>query len=104
MNFPGELFPPTPMNFMDSTMFAFQQRLQELVGRRDTKMAEKIDGLLREQSPDKRYFFAVGFSKRNIFISRSNEIHSFLFSSSNGCRWDCCEIETRLSVFNYTSM
>ena len=73
MNYPGELFPPTPMNFMDSSMRAFQQRLQELVGHRDQKMAEKINSLLRENSSEKRHFFAVGFSKTNIFIAR--ELH-----------------------------
>lgn len=107
MNYPGELFPPTPMNFMDSSLLTFQQRLQELVERRDRKMTEKIDSLLRENSPNKRYFIAVGFSKTIIFfisIELNEFVFCFLFSSFNGFRWYCNEIETRLSIFSHSSM
>ena len=80
LNYPGELFPPAPRNVMGGSMGAFQQRLQELVGNRDRQMAEKIDSLLRENSGEKRFFFAVGFSKTKVFISR--ELQRFALNSS----------------------
>jgi hypothetical protein len=78
LNYPGELFPPVPMSMIDRSVLTFQQRLQELVGRRDEHMAQKIDSLLKESSPDKRFFFAVGFGKATVCISiESNEFVVF---------------------------
>ncbi len=53
---------------LDNSMLSFQQRLEEIVQRRDTKMSSMIDSLLKENSPNKRYFFAVGFSKQMTFF------------------------------------
>lgn len=63
INLPEELLAPSTVHIEDKALLAFKQRLEEIVGRRDTLMAEKIHSLLKENSPDKRYFFAVGFSK-----------------------------------------
>ncbi len=66
------------MSMIDRSVLTFQQRLQELVGRRDEHMAQKIDSLLKESSPDKRFFFAVGFGKATVCISiESNEFVVF---------------------------
>jgi hypothetical protein len=67
MNYPGELLPPTPAFMIDP--MSFQQRLEEIVNRRDEKMVQLIDSLLKEGSSEKRYFFAVGLSKRRYFLS-----------------------------------
>ena len=103
LNYPGELFPPAPMFMIDKSSLTLQQRLEEIVERRDGKMAQVIDGLLREGSPDKRYFIAAGFSKKeSLFLLV--ELNSLFSSSFNGFRWDCNEIETRLQIFSYTSL
>ena len=68
LNYPGELFPPTPAFMIDRSAMTFQQRLEEIVNRRDEKMVQVIDSLLKEGSAEKRYFFGVGFSKRRHFL------------------------------------
>lgn len=64
LNYPEELFPPIPVFVIDQSRMTFQQRLEQIVNRRDTEMTRMIDSLLKEASPDKRYFFAVGFCKK----------------------------------------
>lgn len=63
LNHPGELLAPTVAHIDDPALLAFKLRLEELVERRDAQMAEKIDSLLKDTSPEKRYFFALGYSK-----------------------------------------
>lgn len=63
MHYPGELLAPSPANTEDKVLLAFKERLEEIVERRDRQMSEKINKLLENSTPDKRYFFAVGFSK-----------------------------------------
>lgn len=84
LNYPGELFPPTPVFMIDKTAMTFQQRLEEIVNRRDNEMTRMIDGLLKEASPDKRYFFAVGFCKRKYLSIHWTDSLFFLLSSFNG--------------------
>lgn len=74
LNYPGELLPPAPAFMIDQSAMSFQQRLEEIVNRRDDKMTQVIDSLLKEGSPDKRYFFGVGFSKRRDFLVYSTKI------------------------------
>ncbi|CAF0888196.1 unnamed protein product [Adineta ricciae] len=61
INLPQELLAPSTVQIEDKALLAFKQRLEEIVGRRDTLMTAKINSLLKENSTDKRYFFAVGF-------------------------------------------
>jgi hypothetical protein len=68
LNYPGEFFPPPPMHIPDHTLLALHQRLAEILERRDTNMAQTIDNLLKEGSTDKRFFFAVGYSKKMSLI------------------------------------
>jgi hypothetical protein len=68
LNYPGELFPPPPVNIPDKTLLAFKQRLEEIVGRRDSNMAQKINSLIRGASPTNRFFIAVGYGIRKRFF------------------------------------
>jgi len=63
LNSPDELFPISTSFLFDEKIAQFQQRLQDIVRRRDTKMTQLIDSLLKEGSSTNRYFFATGFSK-----------------------------------------
>ena len=63
INLPQELLAPSTVQIEDKALLAFKQRLEEIVGRRDTLMTAKINSLLRENSSDKRYSVAVGDSK-----------------------------------------
>ncbi|CAF1477960.1 unnamed protein product [Adineta steineri] len=62
LNSPEELYTPTTAHTDDKALLAFKQHLEEIVGRRDTRMAQKINDLLKEKSANKRFFFAVGFA------------------------------------------
>lgn len=83
LNYPGEFLPQSSPFVLDEKIAQFQQRLEEIVGRRDAAMSKLIDSLIKEGSPTNRYFFAVGFSKR-FSIDRSIEIIC-IFSTFNGC-------------------
>lgn len=61
LNYPGEVLPARSPYLLDEKIAEFQQRLEEIVGRRDAKMSRLIDGLIKEGSRTNRYFFAVGF-------------------------------------------
>ncbi|UJR22822.1 hypothetical protein I4U23_025852 [Adineta vaga] len=61
LNYPGELLAPSTAEISDKALLVFKQRLEEIVDRRDRQMSEKINNLLENATPEKRYFFAVGF-------------------------------------------
>ena len=63
-----EFLTPSTTQVEDKSLLAFKQRLEEIVGRRDSSMASTINNLLRAASPKDRYFFAVGFGKNRILI------------------------------------
>jgi hypothetical protein len=56
------------MNIPDKTLLAFKQRLDDIVHRRDVEMAEKINKVLKEGTPNDRLFIAVGYGKRKILF------------------------------------
>ena len=71
LNHREELLAPSVVHIEDRALLAFKERLEEIVERRDTQMTQKIDHLLKEGSPHKRYFFAIGYSKsKRSLISR----------------------------------
>jgi hypothetical protein len=78
LNYPGELFPPAPTRMVDKTLLSFQQSLTAIIERRDSQMTQAIVNLLKEESPNKRFFFAVGFSKEIILFFDINKLHFFL--------------------------
>lgn len=79
LNFPGEIFPPRPVEVYDKNLVEFHQRLQEIVERRDSEMALEMHNLIKENPLENRYFFAVGYSKRKTTLDIIYKLIDVLF-------------------------
>lgn len=61
MNEREEFLPTSSLPIIDPALISQQRALEEIVARRDTAMAIKINETLHNASSKDRFFFAVGF-------------------------------------------
>lgn len=59
----GEFLPQPSLPVIDPSLIERQKTLEEIVARRDTEMAKKINETLHNASRNDRFLFAVGFCK-----------------------------------------
>lgn len=89
MNEPGEFLPSSSLPPIDPSVVSYQQRLEEIVARRDSAMASKINQTLHQSSSKDRLFFAVGFCKRGPVSSIDSAICLRFCSASDESEWYC---------------
>ena len=68
----GEFLPTASLPVVDPTLIDQQKYLEEIIARRDTAMARKINETLHNASSHDRFFFAVGFCE---LIQRCDRVH-----------------------------
>lgn len=77
LNCPRELFPTEQPLILDERVAELKHRLDEIVGRRDEKTTRVIDGLIKQNPSNNRYFIAVGFGKNKIPFDWKKSLFKF---------------------------